>query len=146
MKAAILLFGAGLMLAQAAKVDVVSNADMERMQKKISGQKIGIESIAKYANSAMQLTRRESSGMAELHQNKADIFYVRGGEATLVEGGTVKNPKTTAPHEIRGEGIDGGSRHVLGAGDLVHIPAGVPHQLLLAPGKSFTYIAIKVDQ
>ena len=146
MKLSILLFTTALLCAQTAKVDVVSNADMDRMQKKISGQKIGIESIAHYPNSSMQLTRRETSGVPELHQNKADIFYVRDGEATLVEGGAIKNPKTTAPHEVRGESITGGSRHALGTGDLVHIPAGVPHQLLLAPGKTFTYIAIKVDQ
>ena len=146
MKLSLLLFAGVLLHAQSAKVDVVSNADMQRMQQKISGQKIGIEPIAHYANSAMQLTRREASGIPELHQKKADIFYVREGEATLLEGGTVTKPKTTAPHEIRGEAIAGGSRHALGAGDLVHIPAGVPHQLLLAPGKTFTYIAIKVDQ
>ena len=146
MKTSILLFSAALLCAQSAKVDVISNAEMERMEKKISGQKIGSESLARYSNSSMQLTRRETSGVVELHQNKADIFYVRAGEATLVEGGTVNHPKTTAPHEIRGESITGGSRHALGAGDLVHIPAGVPHQLLLAPGKTFTYIAFKIDQ
>ena len=146
MKTSILLFSAALLCAQSAKVDVISNAEMQRMEKKISGQKIGSESLARYSNSSMQLTRRETSGVVELHQNKADIFYVRAGEATLVEGGTVNHPKTTAPNEIRGESIAGGSRHALGAGDLVHIPAGVPHQLLLAPGKTFTYIAFKIDQ
>lgn len=146
MKLSILLFTSALLCAQSAKVDVISNADLGRIQKKISGKKIGIESLARYANSSMQLTRREASGVVELHQTKADIFFVKEGEATLVEGGTIENPKTTAPNEVRGDAIQGGSRHALGAGDLVHIPAGVPHQLLLTPGKTFTYIAIKVDQ
>lgn len=146
MKLSILLFSGALLCAQSAKVDVVSNADMQRMQKKISGQKIGTESLARYSNSSMQLTRRETSGVVELHQTKADIFYVRDGEATLIEGGTVVKPKTSAPHEIRGESIAGGTKHLLGPGDMVHIPAGVPHQLMLAPGKTFTYIAIKIDQ
>jgi hypothetical protein len=30
-------------------------------------------------------------------------------------------------------------------GDIVHIPAKTAHQLLVAPGKVFTYFVIKVD-
>jgi uncharacterized RmlC-like cupin family protein len=33
----------------------------------------------------------------------------------------------------------------LGVGDVVHIPVKVPHQLLVEPGKQFTYFVVKVD-
>jgi mannose-6-phosphate isomerase-like protein (cupin superfamily) len=145
MKITPLLFSFSL-LAHAATVDIIPSPQLDKLQKKITGQKIGIEALAHYSNSSMQLIRRESSGSAELHQTKADILVVRDGEATLIEGGSIPNPKTTQPHEVRGESIQGGTRHTLGAGDVVHIPAGVPHQLLLAPGKTFSYLAIKIDQ
>lgn len=45
---------------------------------------------------------RESSGQAEWHEKQADLFIVESGEATLVVGGTVVDPKTTEPNEIRG--------------------------------------------
>jgi quercetin dioxygenase-like cupin family protein len=32
----------------------------------------------------------------------------------------------------------------LSTGDIVHIPAGTPHQLLLDKGKPFTYFVVKV--
>ena len=60
-------------------------------------------------------------------------------------GGTVADPKTTAPHEIRGSSINGGDRKTLGPGDVVHIQAGTPHQLLVDSGKQFTYFVVKID-
>jgi quercetin dioxygenase-like cupin family protein len=59
-------------------------------------------------------------------------------------GGKVVNPKTIKPGEIRGTSISGGERHTLSTGDIVHIPAGVPHQILLEKGKPFTYFVVKV--
>ena len=139
-----LLFGA--LTLQAAAVDVVPSQKLDKLQKQISGQKIGLTSLGHYTNSSMELIRREASGLAELHQTKADVLVVREGEATLIEGGSIPHAKVTQPHELRGDSITGGARHTLGAGDLIHIPAGVPHQILLAPGKSLTYIAVKISE
>ena len=59
-------------------------------------------------------------------------------------GGEMVGGRTTQPHEIRGPSIKGGKEQKLGAGDVVHIAAGVPHQTLVAAGKQFTYFLIKV--
>ena len=75
-----------------------------------------------------------------------DFFVVQSGEATLVVGGEVPGAKTTAPHELRGPKINGGERRKLVAGDVVHIPANTPHQLLVEKGKQFTYLFIKVEK
>jgi mannose-6-phosphate isomerase-like protein (cupin superfamily) len=72
-------------------------------------------------------------------------MVVESGEATLVVGGTVVNPKTTAPHEIRGPSIKGGEKKSLAAGDVVHIPVKVPHQMLVESGKQITYFVVKID-
>ena len=61
-------------------------------------------------------------------------------------GGTVADPKTTAPHEVRGPSISGGEEKKLGPGDVVHIPAKVPHQLLVESGKQITFALLKVDE
>jgi hypothetical protein len=62
-----------------------------------------------------------------------------------VVGGEVEDGKTTAPGEIRGPSIKGGARHALSPGDIVHIPARTPHQVLVPSGGRFTYFVIKVD-
>jgi mannose-6-phosphate isomerase-like protein (cupin superfamily) len=91
------------------------------------------------------VAHREGDGEAEVHQGQADVFVVQDGEATLVIGGEVEGGRTTAPGEIRAPSIKGGSKKPLAAGDVVHIPAKVAHQLLIAPGRKFTYFVVKVD-
>ncbi len=93
----------------------------------------------------MSANRRDASGIAELHEKVDDIFVIESGEGTLVTGGTITERKTTAPGEVRGTTIEGGTKHKVAAGDFVHIPANTPHQMLLEAGKQITYAVVKVD-
>ena len=52
--------------------------------------------------------------------------------------------RRTAPSEIQGGGIKGGTRIAVKAGDVIRIPTGIPHQFFLAPGKQITYMLVKV--
>ena len=72
-------------------------------------------------------SRREKPGMAEIHTEDADIVYVLDGTATLVTGGAAVDAKVTDPDELRGSSITGGEAHELKKGDVIIIPAGVPH-------------------
>jgi mannose-6-phosphate isomerase-like protein (cupin superfamily) len=118
----------------------------KKLALKIDAQKIGSAPLANYGNHNLMVIHREGSGQAEYHEKQADLFIVQSGEATLVVGGTVMDPKTTEPNEIRGPSIkDGVSKH-LGPGDVVHIAAKTPHQLMLDPGKQITYAVMKVTE
>jgi mannose-6-phosphate isomerase-like protein (cupin superfamily) len=118
----------------------------QKLQPKMDAQKVATEQLGTWGNHSAMIAHREGDGQAELHENVADVFMVQSGEATLVVGGTVANGKTTAPHEIRGPKINGGAQHKLAAGDVVHIPANVPHQLLVAKGTQFTYFVVKIQK
>lgn len=120
----------------------VQNADKE-LAGKMDDQKFAWLPLGTYDNHLIGISHREGDGSAELHETQADIFIVDSGEATLILGGTIVDPKTAKPHEIRGASITGGTSQQLTAGDIVHIPAKVPHQLKIS--KSFTYTVIKVD-
>jgi uncharacterized protein GlcG (DUF336 family)/quercetin dioxygenase-like cupin family protein len=72
-------------------------------------------------------SRREAPGMAEIHTEDADIVYVLDGAATLITGGNPINVKPTSPGELRGERIEGGDSRQLAQGDVIIVPAGVPH-------------------
>jgi len=87
---------------------------------------------------------RTGTGSSEMHEHEAEIFVVESGEGTLVTGGRIVNPRTEKPGEIRGTSIDGGERHRVAAGDIIHIAARTPHQLVIENGKSFTYFVVKV--
>src|SRR6266853_834086 len=72
-------------------------------------------------------SRREQSEMSEIHTKDADIVYVLDGTATLITGGMAVNSKPIAADEFRGERIDGGETRQLSKGDVIIIPASVPH-------------------
>ena len=102
------------------------------------------KSIADFPNDLFMLAHREADGQVELHETQADVFFVESGSATLIVGGTLKDAETTAPHEKRGGTIEGGTRQKLSAGDVVRIPANMPHQLVLDGAKEFTYFVVKI--
>jgi mannose-6-phosphate isomerase-like protein (cupin superfamily) len=99
--------------------------------------------LEKYPGHFTMLGFRDRSGGAELHKNYADIDVVLDGTCTLVVGGTIPDAKTTGPGEVRGASVQGGQSTVLHKGDILHIPANVPHQMLLPPGGTLTYFVIK---
>jgi mannose-6-phosphate isomerase-like protein (cupin superfamily) len=100
--------------------------------------------VADFGDHTMQIGHREVNGRVEVHQTKADIMVVQSGTATLVTGGEVVEPVTTGPNEIQGSSIKGGVSHTLAPGDVIEIPAGVPHQFFIAPGTQITYLIVKV--
>ncbi|HUE00762.1 MAG TPA: hypothetical protein VMR62_14410 [Bryobacteraceae bacterium] len=112
---------------------------------KMNAQKIATQSLGSYGNHSFLVAHREGNGEAELHETQNDVMVVESGEAMLVVGGTVVDPRTTAPHEIRGPSIRGGDKLALAAGDVVHIPIKTAHQMLLESGKQITYFVVKID-
>ena len=113
-----------------------------KLSPKMNAQKVASQDLVKFGNHWFSVSHREGNGEAELHEHVADVFVVESGLATLVVGGKVVNGRTTAPGEIRGASIQGGEQHKLAPGDIVHIPANTPHQLLVS--KEFTYFVMKV--
>ena len=104
------------------------------------------ETLEKYPHHYTMLAFRQKSGGGELHQNFADMFVILDGHATVVTGGSVVEQKTVSPGEIRGKSVEGGTRQEVKAGDLVHIPAGTPHQTVVADGETVTYFVVKVEE
>jgi len=126
------------------KAASVKNSQRE-LASKIDGQKFAWEALGTYENHLMGISHREGDGSAELHETQVDILIVQTGEAKLVVGGTMLEPKTVKPHEVRGSSIEGGETKSLAPGDIVHIPANVPHQLKISSGQKFNYLVVKVD-
>jgi mannose-6-phosphate isomerase-like protein (cupin superfamily) len=102
--------------------------------------------LGDYQSHAIKLSVRTASGGAEVHAHYDDIFFVTEGSAKLVTGGSVIHAKTDSEGETKGSGIENGKAETIAKGDLVHIPAGVPHQLILAPGAAYSSIVIKVKE
>ena len=116
------------------------------LAQKLDAQKVASETIATEGNRTFMIAHREGSGLAEWHEKQADVMFISAGRITMVYGGTIVDAKTTAPGEMRGPSIQGGTEAKLGPGDVLHIPAKVPHQMMLAPGVQVTYFVTKVTE
>lgn len=151
--AAMLLFSFAFVkgaFPQAMKSDHWSRAELleraRHLQEVAAEKGSASEILEKYPHHHTMLAFRNRSGGGEVHQNYADVFFILDGHTTLVTGGEVVDPKSTGPGETLGASVQGGSRQELKAGDVVHIPAGMPHQMILADGDTVTYFVIKVEE
>jgi len=88
-------------------------------------------------------SRRTEPGLVEVHEYETDVVYVLEGEATFVTGGSLVDGKVTAPGEIRGSRIEGGSMQQLLPGDVVVVPRGTPHWFREIQKVPFLYFVVK---
>ena len=104
----------------------------------------GIGEKDPFGNHTLSISHRDKDGLVEVHEGFTDVIVVQTGSATLVVGGTVDDPQSTGPGEVRGKSIVNGVTRVVRAGDVIHIPAGTPHQFFIAPGSQITYFLVKI--
>jgi mannose-6-phosphate isomerase-like protein (cupin superfamily) len=154
MKAAIPLLAAGFLVVPVLAADPVGFAMWKQeelkqrdqaLSKKVGADHSARETLADYGDHRFRLLYRDADGVPEQHDNIVDVVIVQIGEGTLVLGGKMINLKASSVGvgEYVGTGIEGGERHALGPGDLVHIPAKTPHNFLIAKGKHITYVLVK---
>src|ERR1700680_1517785 len=85
----------------------------EELATQLDDQLFGWKTFGTYGNHYMGISRREGDGSAEVHETQVDVWIVQDGEATLIGGGTMVQPKTVKPHEIGGTSIGGCERKPL---------------------------------
>lgn len=91
--------------------------------------------------------RKASSNAPEMHNNWADLYYVLDGEVTIRYGDRLEGGKEGVDGEVRGGEIVGNvKRQKLVAGDVASAPAGIPHFWEVEPGKSVTYMTVKLGK
>ena len=119
----------------------------QALSKKVGPDHSARETLADYKSHRFRLLYRDGDGFPEQHDHVIDVVLVQSGEATLVLGGAMTGSKASSTAgEYTGTGISGGESHKVGAGDVIHIPAGVPHRFLVAEGKHVTYVLVKFPE
>ena len=117
---ALIVFAGVLFAAQSPGVSYVS-ADKVAAALAKSG------SLATAPGLTVSGNHRQGPGQVEVHDTETDVFYVVEGTATIVTGGTMVGGKQTAPGQHRGTDVKGGETRHLQKGDVMVIPAGIPH-------------------
>ena len=114
------------------------------LSKKVGPDHSARETLADYKSHRFRFLYRDADGFPEQHDNIVDVVFVQSGEGTLLLGGKVLGLKAgSGAGEYVGTSIEGGDRHPLGPGDVIHIPPKIPHSFLVPKGKHLTYVLVK---
>ena len=121
----------------------------------VSDQQVRVVDVGK-ANVALGAVYRSSKAKqgAVFHDQVSEMYYILEGSGTIVTGGTLVDPKRRAAEEpvvkeingpsVGGSAIQGGESRRIGSGDVLIIPAGVPHWFSSVDGE-IKYIMFRVD-
>ena len=139
------------LLAQSTAPTLHSASDLAQTETKLMAAAkaaptgFAMDTIDDFGSARTLVVVRVHTGEAELHDQWADQMYITKGTVTLVTGGTIQGayPQPGHPGETRGPSLQGGKEIVLHTGDTVHVPAGVPHWVKVAPGATATYLVFK---
>ena len=88
-------------------------------------------------------SHRVKPGQVEVHDKEMDVLYITDGTATFVTGGKIVGAKSTRADQWLGTDITGGTTHKLVKGDVIVVPAGMPHWFKEVPGP-LSYYVVKV--
>ena len=102
------------------------------------GQIIGDKGLVMLAN-------RREAGEVEVHEKTNHIFIITEGEATFVTGGTLVEPRQTAPGQTRAKDVRGGTTYHLSKGDVITVPAKTPHWFKEVSTGTIAYYAINIE-
>src|SRR5579871_2748853 len=126
----------------------------------VSDQAIRVVSIADEYNLGVGVVHRSrTNGKAAAngieHSQIAEIYHVIEGNATLVTGGTIENPRESpADSQVvkvlngpstGGGAIQGGVSRKVGPGDVVIIPPNTPHWFSEITSDQIVYLVLRVD-
>jgi mannose-6-phosphate isomerase-like protein (cupin superfamily) len=132
------------------KADIYSAAQLRAKVAELATQSASAGSagttLADYGSHKVQVSVRTSSGGGEIHAHFDDVMIVQQGSATLITGGSVIDAKTGPDGETKGSGIQGGKSQTIGPGDIVTVNAGIPHQILVAPGVTYSAVVVKIRE
>jgi hypothetical protein len=144
----LLLLIAPSFAAQESKFALWTSAAIQQreevLKKSVAPDHSSRETLADYGDHRLRLLYRDADGFPELHDKIVDVVLVHSGEGELMLGGTMSGKKGNAETgEYLGTSLSGGQLYPVKAGDILHIPAGIPHSFHVAAGKHITYVLLK---
>lgn len=97
-----------------------------------------------YRPHSISLVVRKGYTQPEIHELKWDVYVILEGSGTVLMGGERTNWVEGLPPEEQHPGLEGAEAFQVAAGDVLHVPARVWHQLLLDEGREMTYMLINI--
>jgi quercetin dioxygenase-like cupin family protein len=125
-------------------------ADVQALVQRIEGsmkpgQIFAMQPLLRGGASVASVEVWKGAGKPAVHPTDAEYAMVVAGAGTLISGGTLVDAHVTNPGLTEGSRIEGGATRRLKPGDIIMIPAGVPHGFGVEGGK-LALLGIKLPQ
>jgi mannose-6-phosphate isomerase-like protein (cupin superfamily) len=137
--AVLLVIALSMSFGQGTSTSAVTYVDHDKVAAAIANG----GALANGPDFAVSIAKRTAAGQVEIHDKETDTFYILDGEATFVTGGTIIGGRVSRPSQQLGTDIQGGQTHHLTKGDVITIPAGLPHWFKEVT-KPVTYYMVKI--
>ena len=141
-----LAVGAQVLVRQEAPTDRAADfplAELEAIVRQMDAEQRTTVRLLEGGSYNVNIRRIRGGETALMHPRTTDVYVVREDSGTLVTGGQIVDENGAPVDGQRGAAIRGGEERVIGAGDLVFIPAGVPHGIRETDG--ITWFNIRFD-
>jgi mannose-6-phosphate isomerase-like protein (cupin superfamily) len=127
------------------RVDFIRADDLAHAAKRLAGQRTRGETMLTSSDeqSTFLLVHRTVSSEPEVHARWDDVVIVRGGTGALELGDSLVGSAYRAPGERKGGTITMRYSILVRAGDMVRIPAGVPHAFTVPRDSALDYFVLK---
>ena len=142
---------------------MLTAADMQQMAAAYPGLNAGAKSVDAGAHVIDFWLESRKGGAAEsavgiVHSEITEIYYIFQGKATIITGGTIADPKPFAVNVPAWKGssvvfntptlggpFTGGTRRVVGPGDIIVVPPGTVHQWGTVETPMLVYFIARID-
>jgi mannose-6-phosphate isomerase-like protein (cupin superfamily) len=110
------------------------------------GEGTASEELKAFPGHSTMLSVRLRSGTVETCERFAQLIFVLEGQATVVFGFKTEEISNASAGPVITATIINGSKKQLRAGDVLHIAAGTPYQLLLAGDRTLGCLVIRIRE
>jgi len=120
------------------------NAQLDAISKDLAAKKLITQRILDGGAYSVNVRHIAGSETALQHGRITEVWVVRDGSGVVATGGELVDKKEgSTPGEFSGTAIRGGVERVIGPGDIVFIPPGVPHGI--KETTAITYLNIRFE-
>jgi mannose-6-phosphate isomerase-like protein (cupin superfamily) len=121
-----------------------SHGDMDTVWKELETKNAINKRVVDAGKYSINIRSIRETDAPLVHSKSIDIWIMEEGSATAITGGTLINPvKKPNVDDLAGTSIEGGTERTFLPGDILYVPAGVPHAFKNVKG--FRAYLIRVD-
>jgi mannose-6-phosphate isomerase-like protein (cupin superfamily) len=127
------------------RADFIQAKDVDDAAKRLGGRVTRGETVLTSSDeqSTFLLVHRTVSSEPEVHARWDDVIMVRAGTGGIELGDSLVGSQYRAPGERKGGTITMRYSIVVRAGDMIRIPAGVPHAFTVSRDSAVDYLVLK---